>query len=212
MLPDDSLLKSCYTMLFIHSNAGRLNWAGEIKRILYSYGFGYVWEQQWVANSVSFLDEFRTRLLDCDKQLWSIRMNTLPKLRTLLLYKTELKQEPYLYLYIPHRLRSAFAKFIIGHHELEIERGRHRNVPVNERYCKLCQSENILCIEDEYHVLLKCPFYDDLRSIYLDLENSPINMYTFTQIMSSTDSRVVVNLASFVANMFKLRNNLLQSL
>jgi len=212
MLPDDSLLKSCYTMLFIHSNAGRLNWAGEIKRILYSYGFGYVWEQQWVANSVSFLDEFRTRLLDCDKQLWSIRMNTLPKLRTLLLYKTELKQEPYLYLYIPHRLRSAFAKFRIGHHELEIERGRHRNVPVNERYCKLCQSEKILCVEDEYHVLLKCPSYDDLRSIYLELNNSPINMNTFIEIMSSTDPHVVVNLASFVSNMFKLRNNLLQAL
>jgi len=212
LLPDDSLLKACYTMLFIQCNAGRLNWASEIKRILYYYGFGYVWEQQWVVNSALFLDEFRTRLMDCDIQLWSVRMNSLPKLRTLLLYKMDLKPEYYLYLYIPRRLRSALAKFRIGSHELEIESGRHRNVPVNERYCKLCQSENILCIEDEYHVLLKCPFYDDLRSIYLDLENSPINMYTFTQIMSSTDSRVVVNLASFVANMFKLRNNLLQSL
>ena len=141
-----------------------------------------------------------------------MNMTNLPKLRTLSLYKFELKAEKYLDLFIPRRLRSSLAKFRIGNHDLEIERGRHRNVPVNERYCKLCQSEDRLFIEDEYHVLLKCPFYNDLRSIYLEVENVPVNMYTFIDIMSSTSSNVITNLAGFVANMFKLRNNLIRSL
>jgi hypothetical protein len=77
-LSDDTLVKSCYTMLYKQCNLGRRNWASEIKRILYHFGFGYVWEQQRVSNSDSFLDEFNTRLLDCDRQLWSIRMTSLP--------------------------------------------------------------------------------------------------------------------------------------
>ena len=183
-LPNDSLLKSCYLMLLNQCNLGRVNWASKIKGILYMFGFGYIWEQQLLAVSNEFLEQFKARLLDCDSQLWSMNMSSFPKLRTLSLYKVELKAEKYLNLFIPRRLRRSLAKFRIGNHDLEIERGRHRNIPVNERYCKLCQSQDLLFIEDEYHVLLKCPFYNDLRSIYLDLENVPVNMHTFIQIMS----------------------------
>ena len=97
-------------------------------------------------------------------------MTSLPKLRTLLSFKLDLIGESYLKLFIPHRLRSAFAKFRIGNHDLEIKRGRQKNLRVNERFCKLCQSQGVLCVEDEYHVLLKCPFYNNLRCIYLDLK------------------------------------------
>jgi hypothetical protein len=211
-LPDDSLLKSCYLMLLNQCNSGRVNWASKIKEVLYMFGFGYIWEQQGLAIDNDFLEQFKSRLLDCDSQLWSMRMTNLPKLRTLSLYKEELKAEKYLHLFIPRRLRRSLAKFRIGNHDLEIERGRHRNVPVNERYCKLCLSKDLLVIEDEYHVLLKCPSYNDLRSVYLDLDNVPVNMHTFIQLMSSTNSTVITNLASFVANMFKLRYSLLNSL
>ena len=36
---------------------------------------------------------------------------------------------------------------------LEIEKGRHQNIPLNEWICKLCKLE----IEDEIHFLLQCP-------------------------------------------------------
>jgi hypothetical protein len=124
--------------------------------------------------SLSGLNEQPYSILDT--QLWPMRMSNFPKLRTLSLFKLELNAEKYLYLFIPRRLRSTLAKFRIGNHDLEIECGRHRNVPVNERYYKLCQSQDQLYIEDEYHVLLKCPFYNDLRCIYLDVENNPVNI------------------------------------
>ena len=34
---------------------------------------------------------------------------------------------------------------------------------MDERFCKLCHTLNENHIEDEYHVLLKCPFSEDLR-------------------------------------------------
>jgi hypothetical protein len=48
---------------------------------------------------------------------------------------------------------------------LEIEKGRHQNIPLNERICKLCKLE----IEDEIHVLLQCPILDSFRTEAMQL-------------------------------------------
>ena len=115
------------------------------------------------------------RVFDNDKQVWSASMSNMPKLRTLVLFKSNLSVENYLLLHIPRRLRVALAKFRVGNHDLEIEKGRYVKVPVDERFCKLCLTLNENHIEDEYHVLLKCPFYEDLRKIYLCFNNDPLN-------------------------------------
>ena len=77
-----------------------------------------------------FLDEFKTRVFDNDKQVWSASMSNMPKLRTLVLFKSNISVENYLLLHIPRRLRVALAKFIVGNHDLEIEKGRYVKVPV----------------------------------------------------------------------------------
>ena len=135
-------------------NAGRKNWATDIKNILFIFGFGYVWENQIVENHTAFIKEFKTRLLDCDIQKWSEAVSSMSKLRTYSLYKSEPTVEPYLLLNIPRRIRSALAKFRIGSHTLAIEVGRHNNIPAKERLCKLCSELNQYHVEDEYHLLL----------------------------------------------------------
>ena len=50
---------------------------------------------------------------------------------------------------ITHSLRVALAKFRVGNHDLEIEKGRYVKVPVDERFCKLCLTLNENHIEDE---------------------------------------------------------------
>ena len=42
---------------------------------------------------------------------------------------------------------------------LEVETGRYRNIPLEERICKLCQAAP----EDEMHFIIDCQFYNDLR-------------------------------------------------
>ena len=32
-------------MLLNYDLAGRKNWASEVKKLLYSYGFGYIWKE-----------------------------------------------------------------------------------------------------------------------------------------------------------------------
>jgi hypothetical protein len=41
--------------------------------------------------------------------------------------------------------RNILIRFRISAHNLEIEKGRHQNIPLNEQICKLCKLE----IEDE---------------------------------------------------------------
>ena len=152
-----------------------------------------------------------TRVFDNDKQVWSASMSNMPKLRTLVLFKSNLSVENYLLLHIPRRLRVALAKFRVGNHDLEIEKGRYVKVPVDERFCKLCLTLNENHIQDEYHVLLKCPFYEDLRKIYLCFNNDPLNLHTFINIMYTQNQEEIVQLACFVSSMFKLRYYYLQS-
>ena len=59
---------------------------------------------------------------------------------------------------------------------------------MDERFCKLCLTLNENHIEDEYHVLLKCPFYEDLRKIYSCFNNGPLNLHTFINIMCTEKS------------------------
>ena len=56
--------------------------------------------------------------------------------------------------------RSALAKFRCGVAPLRIVTGRYSALPVNERTCSVCTFE----VEDETHVLLKCPLYDAIRT------------------------------------------------
>ena len=49
-------------------------------------------------------------------------------------------------------------------HKLEVEQGRYYNVARNERLCKMCSKSEI---EDEFHFLLVCPYYDNFRKMYI---------------------------------------------
>ena len=125
---------------------------------MYHYGFGYAWENQETLENDVFLDEFKTRVFHSDKQVWSAHMSSMPKLRTLGLFKTNLYVENYLLLHINRRLRVALAKFRVGSHDLEIERGRYEDF--RKRY--LCFSNdplnlhtfvNIMCTQSQEEIV-----------------------------------------------------------
>ena len=67
--------------------------------------------------------------------------------------------------------RRIIAKFRCSDHTLEIEKGRHNKIPREERLCKVCDCEET---ETEEHFLIKCKFYDNLKSKYhiIQYENS----------------------------------------
>ena len=48
---------------------------------------------------------------------------------------------------------------------LNIETGRFRNQPIEQRICNLCELNEI---EDELHFLFKCTLYNDCRKIWIE--------------------------------------------
>lgn len=68
--------------------------------------------------------------------------------------------EGYIFKVDSDSLRRYMTCFRLSSHKLEIELGRFRGVERNERLCKLC-SQNV--VESEYHFLLSCDKYTEIR-------------------------------------------------
>ena len=87
------------------------------------------------------------------------------------------------------KYRSAYAKFRCGVAPLKIETGRYavNRVPVEEWLCEACNS-----VEDEFHVLTKCPLYRDARGICFNSINAVSEVFAdlpqesqFIELMSN---------------------------
>ena len=77
------------------------------------------------------------------------------------IYKENFALEPYI-LQSPLRLRRNITKLRISAHSLAVETCRYtrpKTLLVN-RTCNFC---NNIEIEDEFHMFLRCPFYNDER-------------------------------------------------
>lgn len=129
------------------------------------------------------------------------------KLRTYRLFKNNIGLEKYLLLNNCKTLNE-LTKFRISAHELEIEKGRHKGIPPDKRFCKLCNND---IVEDEIHFLLQCPSLKTERSSFIsDLSSKFTNFKTlndqskFVWLMSNEDP--------FVNNiMIKLIDSLIKS-
>jgi hypothetical protein len=208
-LQETSLLRSSYSLQLQQCNSGKTNWASKVRDILYKYGYGYVWEAQNVTNVDSFMKEFVQRLKDCECQEWSSNVSQISKLRTYCVFKEDRSVESYLSLDIPRRLRSCIARFRTGCHNLQIEIGRHENIPLENRLCKYCmECEQIQVIEDEYHVLFECGWYKEVREWYIKKYCDNFNMFYFISLMKNKDEKCIKDVTNFIAHIFRCRNEI----
>jgi hypothetical protein len=130
---------------------------------LYSLGFGYRWNCTFDINENKFLSQVKQRLLDVFIQEINSSFEMSPKCNLYKYVNEGFKLQLYLTKSIPSSYVQNISKYRLSSHRLEIEQGRFNNIPRNERKCKLC----LECIEDEYHFILVCPFYNDCRKQYL---------------------------------------------
>ena len=80
---------------------------------------------------------------------------------------------------------------------------------MENRVCKLCENRGQIVIEDEFHFLLKCEMYKDLRKCYSHLIFDNACFEDFINIMKSEDEEVIRGTASFLYHAFLYRSNLL---
>ena len=92
---------------------------------------------------------------------------------------------------------------------LHIETGRFKNTPLEDRICTLCNSNEI---EDEFHFVMKCPVYSEIRnSLFTDVKILHPNFIN----LSDDDKFVFLNitcqknLAQYLCNAFDRRRAIL---
>ncbi len=90
-------------------------------------------------------------------QEWYDNIYNYPKLRTYDFFKNSFGHEPYVTINMNRNYGCALARLRSGILPLDIKVGRWNNVNINARLCKLCNNGSI---ENEYHFMFECQFYD----------------------------------------------------
>ena len=105
------------------------------------------------------------------------------------------------YLKIPNfNSRKILTKFRISDHNLEVELGRYKRIPRDQRHCKVCK-----VLDDESHFLFHCQINSNLRHIFL---NKILNVYPdFNQLDSFEKIQLILNpdmtVLSFIVDFLK---------
>ena len=141
-----------------------------------------------------------TYMIDVYQNKWRTDVESKPKLRTYKLFKSFYKTEMYAHKIQRRDRRSAIAKFRSGTFPIRIETGRYRNppIPVEQRTCYMCDLNEV---EDEKHVLMNCPKYEDIRNQYNILVND------FESFMADDNGENCKLLGKYLLDVLKMRSN-----
>ena len=194
LMHEDRLPKKAYNMLLYLDNCGYNTWASEIRYLLFSHGFGYVWLSQTIGDIVSFLKLFK----ECSVNMfYQNRRSVLDGSSRYHLYreiKSMLEPEKYLSSVIDVKRRNTLVKFRAGLLKLKYNEGRWQNIDVCARICSLCN----LGLEDEFHFLLVCPVYEELRKMYIPVNFLQcVNIHSYKNLVTSSEPRYI-NLLSYL--------------
>ena len=102
------------------------------------------------------------------------------------------------YLTILHntKLRNALSKLRLSSRRLAVETGRHTGVERQNRKCIFCVTDDL---EDEYHSVLICPRYNNLRTLLIRqyYYRNP-SMLKFIQLLNTSGK--VLKLALYISH------------
>ena len=120
-------------------------------------------------------------------------------------FKTTFCYEEYIDKIENDLLRKQLSCLRLTSHCLEIEFGRFNGINRENRLCKFC-TQNV--VESEYHFILCCPRYSEIRTKYLGHISWP-NLNKFNNYMSTKSKKMLINLSKFIKEAFKIRKNTL---
>ena len=114
----------------------------------------------------------------------------------------------YLKFDIPLKFRISLSKLRCSAHDLMVETGRHNDMNYETRICKLCSLSKV---EDEFHFIMECPFYCNLRRKYLPtLMETTLTLESFYNLFCMP-KEVISDLSKFIHYAFKHRSEGIKS-
>ncbi len=120
--------------------------------------------------------EIDTNLKDTHDESLQIQFDLQNKLQCYSTLNRTTKFANYL-LIKPFKERQILSKYRLNDHDLEIERGRHRQT-WSEREQRICRHCDLQQIEDEKHFLMMCPKYLHVRETFLPRFDALIPSFT----------------------------------
>ena len=105
-----------------------------------------------ISKPKKLIEIFESKLKALYKEWWKENIKNDSKMEFYNLYKKELYFESYIDN-LSMKRRKVIAKLRLSNHKFPIEKQRYSNIRRNERYCSICNSNEI---GDENHYLLKC--------------------------------------------------------
>ena len=187
-------------------NDFKSDWISYIKNIFDSTGFSNIWQEapvilsltdspmsyvNWVKKSLNL------RLNDMFKQEWHSQMTSNKHCSNYRIFKDVLQLEPYLCnLYDKERVNMC--KF----------RCRASNLPAastivynaEDELCKLCDLREC---GDEFHYILRCPFFKNERKKFLKVNKKSINCIQMKSIFNRASIGKLKCLANFICVIMK---------
>ena len=207
---ENCILGDAYKYLLMQCNDVTFrgtNWLKSVKTELFRLGLGYMWTEQ---NTLSFSKHFpviKQKIIDICVQGFIADINSSQRC---VVYKhliDHVTLQFYLCKPIPMHIKKYITKIRLSSHNLHVESGRTNNTPRAERTCFFCN----LDVEDEFHFILKCPVYVDIRKKYIKKYywERP-SAFKLTQLLSVNNVKELCALGKYIRDAFKLRSNLLR--
>ena len=166
-MDDNRLNKKVFKWCDLKSSNSCKNWNFKVKKQFQKYNAQDSYQITYPVESSSICSLIVNRVYENFVEKWHGDLNQTSsrrgtggnKLRTYRQMKSDFHVESYCLDILSRKHRGSLAKFRSGTAPIKVETGRYQNLDLSERVCFHCAS----CIEDEEHVLMVCPIYEDLR-------------------------------------------------
>ena len=179
-----------------------------MKTLLCEHGFGDIWECQSNTNLNKFHVVFKQRLIDNFVQKWIADIQNNKVMDLYSTFKLNFELEKYLEI-LPYDLRIYISRLRLASHSLRIQTGRYagQRLERNKRVCLICNNNDI---EDEYHFVLVCSEYKDIRKKYIKryFYNRP-SVFKFVQLLQCQDKEVLFKIGKYIKEAFIFRNTVI---
>lgn len=175
-------------------------WINYVKQIFIDCGKIDIWLSQNSPQSCNVRQLVKRILIDQNLQTWHSSLQNSSKGTNYQLFKDTVQLEPY-FLNLNRKHYLNFVKFRTGNHRMPIETLRWEGIPLYERICTLCDTNDVA---DEYHYLLFCRHFtaDRMRYIRPYYYRRP-NVIKFKELMTCTSPLKLRHLCIFVGILLK---------
>ena len=185
---------------YMYSNGNYdFKWLHHIRSFLCNVGRNDIWlSQQNHQGNIKYL--VKNTLIDQFTQRWHSQLQLSSKGKNYGIFKEQICLEKYLTA-LPRSQYLNIYRIRTTNHRLPIEVGRWHGIALNERKCTLCNKNDL---GDEYHYLLRCPFFAAKRKQFIDANYSTRpNMLKFKELLNNQNVEIMKNLSLFSAAIFK---------